>query len=57
MTDEWNGFAYLMANLIEKYATEISFDDLPTFHKNDTDENNEIECVNIELSVDNNNAA
>ncbi len=57
MTDEWNGFAYLMASLIEKYAAEISFDDLPTFHKNDTDENNEIESVNIELSVDNNNAA
>lgn len=55
MTDEWNGFAYLMANLIEKYAAEISFDDLPTFHK--IDENNEIESVNIELSVDNNNVA
>ncbi len=57
MTDEWNGFAYLMANLIEKYAAEISFDDLPTFHKNDIDKNNEIECVNIELSVDNSNVA
>lgn len=43
MTDEWNGFAYLLANLIEKYAAEISFDDLVTFHKIDTDKNSEIE--------------
>ena len=53
MTDEWNGFAYLMANLIEKYAAEISFDDLPTFHI----ENNKIKCENTSNPVDKTSAA
>lgn len=29
MVDEWNGFAVLLANLIEKYAGELDLDALP----------------------------
>ena len=29
MTDKWNGFADLLANLIEKYAAVLDIDNLP----------------------------
>lgn len=29
MTDKWNGFANLLANLIEKYAEALDIDHLP----------------------------
>lgn len=29
MTDKWSGFADLLANLIEKYATVLDIDNLP----------------------------
>ena len=29
MVDEWNGFAVLLANMIEKYAGELDLDSLP----------------------------
>ena len=29
MGDEWNNFAELLANLIEKYAEELDLDSLP----------------------------
>ena len=29
MIDEWNGFAVLLANMIEKYAGELDLDALP----------------------------
>ena len=29
MTDKWNGFADLLANLIEKYAVVLDIDNLP----------------------------
>ena len=29
MTDEWSGLAALLANLIEKYASELNLDELP----------------------------
>ena len=29
MKDEWNGFAVLLANLIEKYAVELDIDSMP----------------------------
>ena len=29
MIDEWNGFAVLLANMIEKYAGELDLDSLP----------------------------
>ena len=28
-TDEWSGFAYLLANLIEKYVEAMDLDNLP----------------------------
>lgn len=29
MIDEWNGFAVLLANMIEQYAGELDLDSLP----------------------------
>lgn len=29
MVDEWNGFAVLLANMIEKYAGELDLDAFP----------------------------
>ena len=29
MIDEWNGFAVLLANMIEKYAADLDLDALP----------------------------
>lgn len=29
MIDEWSGFADLLANLIEKYASELNVENLP----------------------------
>lgn len=29
MIDEWNGFAVLLANMIEKYAADLDLDSLP----------------------------
>ena len=29
MIDEWNGFAVLLASMIEKYAEELDLDSLP----------------------------
>ena len=54
-TDEWSGFAALLANLIEKYAAVLNLDALPNLvieeavsEKDDTDKNiheNDIESV------------
>ena len=30
MIDEWSGFADLLANLIEKYASELDIENMPT---------------------------
>ena len=48
IADEWNNLAYLLANLIEKYASDLELDDLPTpvIKKNP-----EIPGVNIEPSA------
>lgn len=29
LADEWSGLATLLANLIEKYASELGIDDMP----------------------------
>ena len=29
MSDDWSGFADLLANLIEKYAADLNIDNLP----------------------------
>ncbi len=54
MADIWSGLAYLLAELIEKHASEINLDGLPTFHI----ENDKIvNSVNIGDSVDKESAA
>lgn len=45
MTDNWNGLADLLANLIEKYVAVLDIDNLPEPPKPFTDEKSEI--VNI----------
>ena len=54
MIDEWNGFAVLLANMIEKYAGELDLDSLPdpVFPEDKAENHNTIKKVyneNIEL--------
>lgn len=37
MHDEWTGFAKLLAEIIERHASELDFDDMPLPRK-ETDE-------------------
>ena len=56
--DEWNGFADLLANLIEKYASVLDIDDLPEVKPigdgrgnttvNDSDKNFADSCIDSE---------
>lgn len=41
LTDKWNGFADLLANLIEKYAAVLDIDNLPEPPSCDGAEENE----------------
>ena len=50
MTDVWDGFANLLAELIEKHAAELSFDDIPSSNNDSNDRNNE--HTDTELTVD-----
>lgn len=50
MTDVWDGFANLLAELIEKHAAELSFDDIPTSNNDSNDRSNE--HTDTELTVD-----
>lgn len=50
MIDEWSGLAYLLANLIEKHATELSLDD-KTLSNDFNHDNNTYEYKEIKLSV------
>lgn len=52
MTNEWDGFANLLAELIEKHAAELSFDDMPTFQNTDSYENSSNEHIDTKLPVD-----
>ena len=52
MTNEWDGFANLLAELIEKHATELSFDDMPTSQNTESYENSSNEHIDTKLSVD-----
>ncbi len=54
MNDEWSGLAYLLANLIEKNATELSVDDETL--SNDFNHDNIYEYKDIKLSVANKTA-
>ena len=48
IADEWSGLADLLANLIEKYASDLELDDLPTPA---IKKNPEISAVNVEPSA------
>lgn len=52
MTDVWDGFANLLAELIEKHAAELSFDDMPTPQNTDSYENSSNENIDTKLPVD-----
>ena len=58
--DEWNGFADLLANLIEKYATVLDVDNLPKLPScdsteketvNDADKNFTDSCIDSEKTA------
>lgn len=57
MTDKWDGFASLLAELIEKHAAELSFDDMPTFQNTESYENSSNENIDMKLPVDKSNSA
>lgn len=52
MTNEWDGFASLLAELIEKHAAELSFDDMTTSQNTESYENSSNEHIDTKLSVD-----
>ncbi len=55
MTDVWDGFANLLAELIEKHAAELPFDDMPTLQNTDSNDNNSNEYIDTKLTVDKSN--
>ena len=57
MTDEWDGFANLLAELIEKHAADLSFDDIRTPQNTEAYENSSNEHIDTKLTVDKNNCA
>ena len=57
MTDVWDGFANLLAELIEKHASELSFDDMPTSQNTESYENSSNEHIDTKLPVDKSNCA
>lgn len=54
MTDVWDGFASLLAELIEKHAAELPFDEMPVICDTDSYEKGRI---NTELHIDKINSA
>lgn len=57
MTDVWDGFANLLAELIEKHAAELSYDDMPTVQKTVSNDNSTKEHIDTELYIDKFNIA
>ena len=57
MTDVWDGFASLLAELIKKHAAELSFDDMPTSQNTDSYDNSSNEHIDTKLPVDKSNSA
>lgn len=57
VTNVWDGFANLLAELIEKHAAELSFDDMPTLQNTDSNDNNNNEHTDTILNVDKINSA
>ena len=56
MTNEWDGFASLLAELIEKHAAELSFDDMLTSQNSESYDNSSNEHIDTKLSVDKSNS-
>ncbi len=52
MTDVWDGFANLLAELIEKHAAELSYDDMPPPEKNYPYVTNCNEHIDTKTNVD-----
>ena len=52
MTDVWDGFANLLAELIEKHAAELSYDDMPPPEKNYPYVTNRNEHLDTKTNVD-----
>lgn len=57
MTNECDGFANLLAELIEKHAAELSFDDMPTSQNTDSYDNSSNEHIDTKLTIDKSNSA
>lgn len=55
MTDVWDGFANLLAELIEKHAAELSYDDMPPPEKNYPYVTNRNEHLDTKTNVDKGN--
>lgn len=56
MTDVWDGFANLLAELIEKHAAELSYDDMPPPKETYPDVTNCNEHIDTKRNVDKINA-
>ncbi|MCD7731625.1 MAG: hypothetical protein LUI05_09060 [Oscillospiraceae bacterium] len=56
MTDVWDSFASLLAELIEKHAAELSFDDIPTSQNTESYEKSNNENIDTKLPVDKSNS-
>ncbi|WP_455527968.1 hypothetical protein [Huintestinicola sp.] len=52
MTDVWDGFANLLAELIEKHAAELSYDDMPPPEKTYPYVTNRNEHLDTKTNVD-----
>ena len=50
--DKWNGLAYLLAELIEKYADKLDIDNLPVARMDNVHNSNTDDCSKIDFSVE-----
>lgn len=61
MVDEWSGFADLLANLIEKYASVLDIEHMPVrlvvIDKKDDTEKNKNSINSASIAVEDKNAA
>lgn len=57
MTNVWDGLASLLAELIEKHAAELYFDDIPTSQNTESYENSSNEHIDTKLPVDKSDSA
>ncbi len=50
MTDEWNSLADLLANLIEKYISDLKIDDLPDPITDSSEDFSKLTLANAEVA-------